>query len=59
MRRAPSRDPVFRSSAWALRLTRLNSAGAAIVLEWIRPSDGPFEREPRDYVFTDKPLTHD
>jgi hypothetical protein len=32
---------------------------AAMLLEWIRRNDGSFEHELRDYVFTDKPLTHD
>ena len=32
---------------------------AAMLLEWIRRKDGSFDRELRDYVFTDKPLTHD
>jgi ferritin-like protein len=32
---------------------------AAMLLEWIRRNDGPFDHELRDYVFSDKPLTHD
>ena len=32
---------------------------AAMLLEWIRRHDGAFDHELRDYVFTDKPLTHD
>jgi len=32
---------------------------AAMLLEWIRRSDGSFEKELRDYIFTDRPLTHD
>jgi ferritin-like protein len=32
---------------------------AAMLLEWIRRTDGTFEKEMRDYLFTDKPLTHD
>lgn len=32
---------------------------AAMLLEWIRRNDGSFDHELRDYVFTDKPLTHD
>jgi len=32
---------------------------AAMLLEWIRRADGTFDKELRDYLFTDKPLTHD
>lgn len=32
---------------------------AAMVLEWIRRRDAKFDAELRDYLFTDKPLTHD
>lgn len=32
---------------------------AAMLLEWIRRKDASFDKELRDYVFTDKPLTHD
>ena len=32
---------------------------AAMLLEWIRRTDGSFDRERRDHLFTDKPLTHD
>ena len=32
---------------------------AAMLMEWIRRTDGIFEKEMRDYLFTDKPLTHD
>ena len=32
---------------------------AAMVLEWIRRRDPSFDKELRDYLFTDKPLTHD
>ena len=32
---------------------------AAMVLEWIRRKDPTFDKELRDYVFTDKSLTHD
>jgi hypothetical protein len=32
---------------------------AAMLMEWIRRKDGSFEKEMRDYLFTDKPLTHD
>jgi hypothetical protein len=32
---------------------------AAMLMEWIRRNDGTFEKEMRDYLFTDKPLTHD
>lgn len=28
-------------------------------MEWIRRNDGSSEKEMRDYLFTDKPLTHD
>jgi hypothetical protein len=32
---------------------------AAMVLEWIRRKDPAFDKELKDYLFTDKPLTHD
>lgn len=32
---------------------------AAMVLEWIRRRDPTFSNELKDYLFTDKPLTHD
>jgi len=32
---------------------------AAMVLEWIRRRDPMFDAELKDYLFTDKPLTHD
>lgn len=32
---------------------------AAMVLEWIRRQDEAFDHELKDYLFTDKPLTHD
>ena len=32
---------------------------AAMLMEWIRRHDKTFEREMKDYLFTDKPLTHD
>ncbi|HEY9097911.1 MAG TPA: encapsulin-associated ferritin-like protein [Thiobacillus sp.] len=32
---------------------------AAMVLEWIRRHDPTFDKELREYLFTDKPLTHD
>ena len=32
---------------------------AAMVLEWIRRKDKTFDHELRDFLFTDKPLTHD
>ncbi len=32
---------------------------AAMLLEWIRRNDTAFDSELADYVFTDKPLTHD
>ena len=31
---------------------------AAMVLEWIRRKDLSFEKELKDYLFTDKPITH-
>ncbi len=30
---------------------------AAMLLEWIRRNDPSFDKELRDYVFTDKPIT--
>ena len=32
---------------------------AAMVLEWIRRRDPTFDKELRDYLFTEKSLTHD
>ena len=32
---------------------------AAMVLEWIRRRDPAFDHELRDYLFTNKPLTHE
>ncbi len=32
---------------------------AAMVLEWIRRRDPTFSAELKDFLFTDKPLTHD
>lgn len=32
---------------------------AAMTLEWIRRKDPVFDKELREYLFTDKPLTHD
>ena len=32
---------------------------ASMVLEWIRRRDLAFDHELRDYLFTEKPLTHD
>lgn len=32
---------------------------AAMLLEWIRRRDPVFDKELRDFLFTDKPLTHD
>lgn len=31
---------------------------AAMVLEWIRRKDASFEKELKDYLFTDGPITH-
>jgi len=30
-----------------------------MLLEWVRRSDGAFDKQMRDYLFTDKALTHD
>ena len=32
---------------------------AAMVLEWIRRKDPSFDKELKDYLFTDKPIAHD
>jgi len=32
---------------------------AAMVLEWIRRQDPKFNKELKDYLFTEKPLAHD
>jgi ferritin-like protein len=31
---------------------------AAMVLEWIRRNDPAFDKELRDYLFTDRPIAH-
>ena len=31
---------------------------AAMVLEWIRRQDPTFDKELKDFLFTDKPITH-
>jgi len=31
---------------------------AAMLLEWVRRQDGVFDKELKDYLFTDKPITH-
>ena len=30
-----------------------------MVLEWIRRRDGSFDKELRDYLFTEKPIAHE
>lgn len=32
---------------------------ASMVLEWIRRQDATFDKELKDYLFTDKPLAHE
>ncbi|MGW8247095.1 MAG: encapsulin-associated ferritin-like protein [Acidiferrobacterales bacterium] len=32
---------------------------AAMVLEWIRRQDPKFDKELKDYLFTDKPIAHE
>ncbi len=32
---------------------------ASMILEWIRRQDPVFDKELRDYLFTDKPIAHD
>ena len=32
---------------------------AAMVLEWIRRQDPAFDKELRDYLFSEQPITHD
>jgi len=32
---------------------------ASMLLEWIRRNDKTFAKELKDYLFTDKPLSHD
>jgi len=32
---------------------------ASMLLEWIRRKDPTFEKELRDYLFTEKPIAHD
>ena len=31
---------------------------ASMILEWIRRKDAPFDKELKDYMFTDKPIAH-
>jgi len=31
---------------------------AAMLLEWVRRQDGVFDKELKDYLFTDKPIAH-
>jgi hypothetical protein len=31
---------------------------AAMLIEWLRRNDAVFEKELKDYLFTDKPLSH-
>jgi ferritin-like protein len=50
-------DPVLRSILAHNRDEEKEHA--AMLMEWIRRNDGSFEKEMRDYLFTDKPLTHD
>jgi ferritin-like protein len=51
------KDPVLRSILAHNRDEEKEHA--SMLLEWIRRNDGTFEKEMRDYLFTDKPLTHD
>jgi len=32
---------------------------AAMMIEWLRRQDSVFDKELKDYLFTDKPLSHD
>ena len=32
---------------------------ASMILEWVRRKDPTFEKEMRDYLFTDKPIAHE
>lgn len=32
---------------------------AAMILEWLRRNDAGFDKELRDYLFTDKPIAHE
>ena len=32
---------------------------AAMILEWIRRTDATLSKELKDYLFTDKPITHE
>jgi ferritin-like protein len=51
------KDPVLRSILTHNRDEEKEQA--AILFEWIRRHDETFHRELADYVFTEKPLTHD
>ncbi len=51
------KDPVLRSILVHNRDEEKEHA--AMLMEWIRRSDGKFEGEMRDYLFTEKPLDHD
>ena len=50
-------DPVLRSILEHNRDEEKEHA--AMILEWIRRKDASFDHELRDYLFTDKSLTHD
>lgn len=51
------KDPVLRSILAHNRDEEKEHA--AMLMEWIRRNDGSFEKEMRDFLFTEKPLTHD
>jgi ferritin-like protein len=51
------KDPVLR--AILLHNRDEEKEHASMLMEWIRRNDGSFDKELRDYLFTDKPLTHD
>lgn len=52
-----AKDPVLRSILTHNRDEEKEHA--SMLLEWVRRSDGAFDKQLRNYLFTDKPLSHD
>jgi hypothetical protein len=52
-----AKDPVLRSILAHDRDEEKEHT--SMLLEWVRRSDGAFDKQLRNCLFTDKPLTHD
>ncbi len=52
-----AKDPVLRSILAHNRDEEKEHA--SMLLEWVRRNDGAFDKQLRDYLFTEKSLTHD